>query len=232
MTRTAQLRSFKITLRILGGDSASAERQSHQQACFNPVEVPVIGVGSYISPKVDKGVASQIECRGLVARAPIARGEIVAIKGGHIVDSTTYAGLDEHLRNSDIQVADDFHIVALDADEYEDVMLFLNHSCEPNVGVAGNVVFVAMRDISAGEELTTDYALFDDYEGAMTCRCQRPSCRPIISGKDWRRPELQAKYAGYFSSFRTTVSDAPLARGSRTRIRPKREWLLVSAEAS
>jgi SET domain-containing protein len=36
------------------------------------------------------------------------------------------------------------------------VMLFINHSCEPNVGFAGNVVLVAMRDISPGKELTTD----------------------------------------------------------------------------
>ncbi|HTQ89004.1 MAG TPA: SET domain-containing protein [Streptosporangiaceae bacterium] len=40
--------------------------------------------------------------------------------------------------------------------EYEPVMLFINHSCEPNVGFAGNIVLVAMRDISPGEELTTD----------------------------------------------------------------------------
>lgn len=33
-------------------------------------------------------------------------------------------------------------------------MLFVNHSCEPNVGFAGNTVLVAMRDISPGEALT------------------------------------------------------------------------------
>ena len=27
-------------------------------------------------------------------------------------------------------------------------MLFLNHSCEPNVGIPGNIVLVAMRDIA------------------------------------------------------------------------------------
>ncbi|MEY8013773.1 SET domain-containing protein-lysine N-methyltransferase [Mycobacterium servetii] len=44
------------------------------------------------------------------------------------------------------------------------VMLFINHSCEPNVGFAGNIVLVAMREVTAGEQLTTDYALFDDYD--------------------------------------------------------------------
>jgi hypothetical protein len=31
----------------------------------------------------------------------------------------------------------------MDEAEYEAVMLFLNHSCEPNVGFAGNIVLVA-----------------------------------------------------------------------------------------
>lgn len=38
----------------------------------------------------------------------------------------------------------------------------LNHLCNPNVGVRGEITFVAMRDIKAGEELTTDYAMIDD----------------------------------------------------------------------
>jgi len=70
-----------------------------------------------------------------------------------------------------------FHLAAVEDAEYEPVMLFINHSGEPNVGFAGNTVLVAMRDISPGEELTTDYALFDDYDGMMQYRCRTPSCR-------------------------------------------------------
>jgi hypothetical protein len=69
------------------------------------------------------------------------------------------------------------------------------------VGFAGNIVLVAMRDISPGEELTTDYALFDDYDGMMHCRCGTPSCRGMIGGRDWQRPDLQRKYGSYFSSY-------------------------------
>jgi uncharacterized protein len=29
-------------------------------------------------------------------------------------------------------------------------MLFINHSCDPNVGFAGNVVLVSMCDVAAG----------------------------------------------------------------------------------
>jgi len=35
----------------------------------------------------------------------------------------------------------------------------------------------------------------------MACRCCQPSCRGQITGADWKLPGLQAKYAGYFSSY-------------------------------
>jgi len=156
-------------------------------------------VSSYITSKARKGGLSSIEGRGLVAGAPIAKDELVAIKGGHIIDTPTLHSLPERLRNSDVQIADGFHLVALEEAEYEPVMLFINHSCEPNVGFAGNIVLVAMRDIATGEELTTDYALFDDHDDAMACQCGSPSCRGMIAGRDWQRPELQRKYGNYFS---------------------------------
>jgi SET domain-containing protein len=158
-------------------------------------------VSSYITPKARKGVGSKIQGRGLVATAPIAAGELVAVKGGHIVTTAVLASLPERLQNSEIQISDSLHLAAVQEDEYEPVMLFINHSCEPNVGFAGNIVLVAMRDISPGEELTTDYALFDDHDGSMVCRCGRASCRGTIGGRDWRRPDLQRKYGNYFSSY-------------------------------
>jgi SET domain-containing protein len=156
---------------------------------------------SYITPKARKGTPSAIEGRGLIAVQPIAARELVAIKGGHIVTTAALHELPERLQNSEIQIADGFHLVALDEAEYEPVMLFLNHSCEPNVGFAGNVNVVAMRDIGSGEELSTDYALFDDHDGQMACNCGTASCRGTIGGRDWQRPDLQRKYGDYFSSY-------------------------------
>jgi hypothetical protein len=64
----------------------------------------------------------------------------------------------------------------------------VNHSCEPNLGMGGNVLLVAMREIAAGEELTTDYALFLADPGfAMQCRCGTAACRGVVRGTDWRR---------------------------------------------
>ena len=172
----------------------------HTQSVLSPLlGCCKVTVSSYISSKAVKGRRSTIEGRGLFAVEAIAKGEVVAIKGGHIVDTPTLESLPDKLRNSDVQIADGLHLAALEESEYEDVMLFINHSCEPNVGFAGNVVLVAMRDVALGEELTTDYALFDDYEGAMDCTCGTSSCRRSIDGRDWQRPELQQRYGSYFS---------------------------------
>lgn len=156
---------------------------------------------SYLSPKARKGRPSAIAGRGLFAVAPFAQHDVVAAKGGHFIDSATLRALPEHLQETEIQVADDLHLAAVTDEEFEDVMLFLNHSCKPNVGLSGNIVFVAMRDIAAGEELTTDYAFFDDHDTRMDCHCGQPACRGVVSGRDWRRRDLQEGHREYFSSY-------------------------------
>jgi SET domain-containing protein len=175
-------------------------------------------VSTWISPKAAKGVPSEVSGRGLRAVEPIEAGEVVAVKGGHIVTTDELRSLPEKLQNSDVQITDDLHLVALAEEEYEAVMLFINHSCEPNVGFAGNVVLVTMRDVAAGEELTTDYALFDDYEGAMDCTCGSSACRRRVDGRDWRRPDLQARYRGYFSWYlQRKIDEVPDTSGPSTR---------------
>jgi hypothetical protein len=71
-----------------------------------------------------------------------------------------------------------------------------NRSDRLQLYLAGNIVLVAMREISPGGDLTTDYTIFDDFDGEMDCRCDSASCRGKISGRDWQRPELQRKIRG------------------------------------
>lgn len=153
---------------------------------------------SYISPKAAVKESS-IQGRGLFSIAPIKKGEIVCIKGGHIFDRETLKGVTPALGPAEIQIAEDMFIGPLDQQSREGSMIFSNHSCEPNIGVQGQIVFVAMRDIAAGEELTHDWATTDDDEYVMECRCGSATCRSTITGQDWRRKDLQEKYDGYFS---------------------------------
>lgn len=134
------------------------------------------------------------------AVAPIAQREIVAVKGGHIADAATVAALPESIRNSGFQIADDHYLAALGPDEYEGVMMLVNHSCETNVGMGGNILLVSMRDIAPGEELSIDYALFlGDPNFSMECFCGTGTCRGMVKGTDWTREELQHRYRGWFS---------------------------------
>ncbi len=157
-------------------------------------------VRSWITPKAAKGGASAIAGRGVHAAEVIAGGEVVAVKGGHIVDGSAAAGLPEAIRDSAFPIGPDLFLAALTPGEYDGVMMRINHSCEPNLGMGGNVLLVAMRDIAVGEELTIDYALFLGDPGfAMDCRCGTAACRGVVRGTDWMRTDLRARYRGWFS---------------------------------
>ncbi len=57
-----------------------------------------------------------------------------------------------------------------------------NHSCDPNTAFDGLNVF-AIKNVSAGEELTLDYAQFlDENMESFDCRCGSLKCRGEISG--------------------------------------------------
>jgi SET domain-containing protein len=162
---------------------------------------------SYRSPKTVVK-ESPIQGRGLFAREAIARGEVVAVKGGSIFTRATLRALAPALGPAEIQVGEDLFIGPLTADEREDSMIFSNHSCAPNIGVEGQIVFVALRDVAPGEELTHDWATTDDDTYEMACRCGAPSCRGTVTGQDWRRPELQERYRGHMSSYLQRKIDA------------------------
>ena len=153
---------------------------------------------SYISPKAAVKDSS-IQGRGLFAIDAIRKGEIVCIKGGHIFDRDTLRQVSQSLGSAEIQIGEDLFIGPLDSHEREGSMIFSNHSCEPNIGVQGQIVFVAMRDIEAGEELTHDWATTDDDTYEMECKCGAARCRRVITGRDWQREDLQKKYADYMS---------------------------------
>jgi uncharacterized protein len=153
---------------------------------------------SYISPKAAVKESS-IQGRGLFAVEPIEKDEIVCIKGGSIFNRRTLQEVTKTLGPAEIQIAEDFFIGPLIEQEREGSMIFSNHSCEPNIGVQGQIIFVAMRDIQAGEELTHDWATTDDDTYEMECKCGANTCRKVITGQDWRRKDLQQKYAGYLS---------------------------------
>ncbi|MFQ6050054.1 MAG: SET domain-containing protein-lysine N-methyltransferase, partial [Candidatus Paceibacterales bacterium] len=116
-----------------------------------------------------------------------------------IYDKKVHQEVENKLGPVDIQVAENFFIGPLTKGEVKGGMIFSNHSCNPNIGVQGQIIFVALRNIKAGEELTHDWATTDDESYKMKCNCDAKNCRQVITGKDWRKKDLQKKYGKYFS---------------------------------
>ena len=139
--------------------------------------------------------------KGVFAKKLIQTREKLAIFGGRVIPVA------EEIGDWGIQIDENFVINAYDADTGElEEALFFNHSCEPNTGIKGQIFLIAMRSIEPGEEVTFDYAMcLHETEGVepyrLKCHCGHPNCRGTITDDDWKIPELQNKYYGYFSWF-------------------------------
>jgi len=60
---------------------------------------------------------------------------------------------------------------------------YVNHSCDPNLTariMKEHILYVSLREIRPGEELTVDYR-FDKNVEKVNCRCGSPKCRGTIN---------------------------------------------------
>ncbi|MBX3000489.1 MAG: SET domain-containing protein [Caldilineaceae bacterium] len=136
--------------------------------------------------------------RGLFARESIHQGELLAVFGGKIVTYEELIEVPYEIRRLSIQVAEDFYLLSVEESQAD----WINHSCTPTAGLNGQIMLVAMRNIGPGEEITFDYAMSDGtpYD-EFDCMCGSLDCRGYVSGNDWKLPELQRRYRGYFSPY-------------------------------
>lgn len=155
-------------------------------------------IESFISDKIEIRTSS-VDGKGLFAKQKIVAGEIVAIKGGHITSKDEMYS--SSVINSYFPIDDNFFLAAVNEEEEDKIKIFINHSCNPNVGIRGDIVFVAMRGIDAGEEATTDYGFIDNEEYSFECTCGSEDCRKVVTGFDWKIEKLQRKYGRYFASY-------------------------------
>lgn len=155
-------------------------------------------VKSYVSNKI--GIRkSKIHGSGMCAKTKIRKGEIVFIKGGHILTAKELFSTEKI--GSYLPIDDDYFVGSRNEDEEIGIKLFLNHSCEPNCGLRGEITFVAMRDIRSGEELTSDYAMIDNDDYEFACNCEAAYCRKRITGRDWQIKDIQRKYPDFFARY-------------------------------
>ncbi len=154
---------------------------------------------SYLSPKVEARACLDKGGFGLYAREPIAEGELITFWGGRVVTEAQLDDLPEYVTTHGIQVDEELYLVPVLDDDPAD---YFNHSCDPNAGLGSPMSLVAMRPIAVDEEICFDYAMSDssDYD-EFTCGCGTAACRGKITGHDWKLPELQKRYKGFFSPY-------------------------------
>jgi uncharacterized protein len=174
-------------------------RQTSQES-----EYPLAqSVYSYLSPKVEART-SPGRGTGVFAREPVAAGELLAMWGGRVVSGAALMQLPPVIRSLSLQIDADLYMAPIEPEDADRV----NHSCNPNAGIRGQVGLVAMRAILPDEEICFDYAMseandFDDFD----CQCGAPDCRGRVSATDWQRSDLQARYRGYFSTYIQSLID-------------------------
>ena len=136
---------------------------------------------------------------GSFALTRIPKNTHVATFGGPILTAAAFSVEPPDVRSRSIQIERDSFLTGPPQREPGDT---INHSCEPNCGMRNATQIVTMRDVLEGEELTYDYAMSDtaDYD-EFRCGCGTESCRGQVTGSDWKLPEIQARYQGYFSPY-------------------------------
>ncbi|MBI2866443.1 MAG: SET domain-containing protein [Chloroflexi bacterium] len=161
---------------------------------------------SYLTPKARVG-SSQIAGKGIIAVEHIAKGELVAVWGGHLITWAEMQRLPPEVREHPVQIWHDLFVGPRAPEEVEAVD-YMNHSCEPTCGVKGNVIVVARQDIAPGEELTFDYATTDTIGLDFECHCGAPSCRGRVTSDDWKAPDFQERHEGYLSLYIQEMANA------------------------
>lgn len=154
---------------------------------------------SYLASGLEAREASPTHGRGVFAVEPVGAGQLLTVWGGRVVDRRELDRLSEKERSLTLQVEEELYLAPVLPPDPAD---YINHSCDPNAGLRGQICLVAMRRIEAGEEVCFDYAMsegsaYDEFE----CRCGAERCRGRVTGDDWSRPDLQERYAGFFSPY-------------------------------
>jgi len=147
---------------------------------------------------------SPIAGRGLFATEDLAGGTVVSRLGGRLVDAPELRRLIEESAAGrapyvdSIVVAQDRHLVLEPGGDNR----FGNHSCDPNLGWVDEYRLATMTDVAAGQELVTDYAMSTvETDWVLRCHCPSYRCRQMVEGTDWRIPQLQQRYDGWWAPY-------------------------------
>lgn len=123
---------------------------------------------------------SAIEGRGCFAVAQFRRGRKIAEYAG---EKITNAEANRRANRRKLRICAINHRWSLDGSRGGNGTHYINHSCEPSAYMKilyGHILFIALRDIEPGEEVTIDYES-TLHSNKKRCTCGASSCRGTIN---------------------------------------------------
>ncbi len=130
---------------------------------------------------------SRIDGTGCYAGKDFKKDDVIGeYTGEHINEEEADERYEDEEKTYLFDIGDGDYIDAMHEDN---PIKYINHSCDPNCESEQDgkrILIRALRDITAGEELTYDYHLIvdEDDEDDHTCRCGSPHCRGTQRAED------------------------------------------------
>lgn len=155
---------------------------------------------NWCSPKTSP-FQSHVHGDGRQAIAPILKNEIVCVVGGFVLSKSQLLNFEfPDVGKHSMAITSDIFLCNPIKDPSQRILL--NHSCEPNLFIEGQIVFRSSQEIKIGDELFIDYGTIVDEDATLieNCQCGQKNCRKVITGKDWKKKDLIEKYGDHFSS--------------------------------
>jgi uncharacterized protein len=170
-----------------------------------PERVPPPDPDCWLHPEVEVR-PSDVAGRGLFTRVDLPAGTVVSRLGGTLVDTVALRLLLERDDEVDhVRVEDDLHLVLPPGNRNR----FCNHACDPTLGWVDAYTLATRGDVAAGTELLVDYAMsIVDDAWFLRCHCASYRCRQMVEGTDWKIPQLQQRYDGWWTPYVQRLVDA------------------------
>lgn len=128
---------------------------------------------------------SRVYGLGCFALEPVGKRRKIAAYAGELVSGRrkVLARIRKQEAEGVIKVIQLHEALAVDGAVGGDATAYINHSCAPNafmrVSPGDRILFFALRDIEAGEEITIDYR-DPNHPAAGVCRCGAANCRSKV----------------------------------------------------
>ena len=123
---------------------------------------------------------SVIDGRGCFSKVMFKRGRKIAEYTGERISN---AEANRRAQRRRLRICAINNRWSLDGSKGGNGTHYINHSCEPNSYMKilyGHILFLALRDIQPGEEITIDYES-TLHPNSKRCTCGAPLCRTTIN---------------------------------------------------